>query len=166
MRYERGAWASHFVFLSSSSSSSCSIAFLKGVKRCSEANAAKTPLPFLSKSQNESATHVRKCIHTSRRSACLSAMEGGGLMHRRAKVKAHTVLEAIKQWAFPSASSLRHFISSASPRDWRTDNFSRLHTDVLVCFWRSQCQHRETRRKCESVYLCSLKSSFSPSWKI
>lgn len=45
---------------------SCSIAFLKGVKRCSEANAAKTPLPFLSKSQNESAAHVRGCNQTSR----------------------------------------------------------------------------------------------------
>lgn len=132
MRYERGAWASHFVFLSSSSSSSsCSIAFLKGVKRCSEANAAKTPLPFLSKSQNESATHVRGCNQTSRPrsrffSARLSVMEGGGLIHRRAKVKAHTVLVAIKQRGFPSVSSLRHFISSASWREWLRDWHSAL----------------------------------------
>lgn len=54
-------------FWSSSSSSSRSIAFLKGVKRCSEANAAKTPLLFLLWSQNESATHVRGSFQTSRR---------------------------------------------------------------------------------------------------
>lgn len=121
---------------------------------------------FYQRAKMKGATHVRECIQTGRRSACLSAIEGGGLMHRRAKVKAHTVLEAIKQWAFPSASSLRHFISSASTRDWRTDNFSRLHTNVLVCFWRSQCRHRKTRWNRESVFLSSLKSSFSPSWKI
>lgn len=90
---------------------------------------------------------IRQVVREVGFSARLSVMEGGGLIHRRAKVKAHTVLVAIKQRGFPSVSSLRHFISSASPREWRTDNFSRLQTDVLFCFsqvW-GQCQHRKRR---------------------
>lgn len=62
MRYEWGAWASHFVCISFSLFFfffySCSIAFLVEVKCCSEANTAKSTLSFLIKEQNENLIHV------------------------------------------------------------------------------------------------------------
>lgn len=53
MRYEQGAWASHFVCISLSLSSSCSIAFLKEVKWCSEHYAAKNPCRFYLKAKQK-----------------------------------------------------------------------------------------------------------------
>lgn len=100
------------------SSSSCSIAFLEEVKCCSEANTAKTPLSFLSKSKMKiwSTCPELKCRHVHAVGPFCSphhllTVTEASFGVEVGKGEAHTVLVGIAQRGFPFVFSLRPFIS-------------------------------------------------------